>query len=72
VTDADRRRLILLAEARGRANVAILAISRLVDSLEKVGQDADLAAVVRTTKDAWSTLVDVHDRIHTEIGKVPS
>lgn len=76
MTDAERRRLILLAEARGHANVAMAAIAKLVESLERVGHGTDLAIgvaaaeAVRVAKNVWTTLIDVRDRVDVEIGKV--
>ena len=76
MTDADRRKLILLAEARANATNATVVIQRLVTTLEQLKADlsADhmLYAPTRVAKDLCSTLIDIRERINQQISEVPS
>jgi hypothetical protein len=77
VTDAHRRRLILLITARVRTAETVSTAMRLVEDLVRVSnfdaldkpKAADPVLLVREVID---TLVQLQGRIETEIGKVPS
>lgn len=73
--DADRRKLVLLAEARGDATAATVVIQRLVATLEQLKGEAPsdpLYAPTRAAKDMWSTLIDIRERLNLLISEVPS
>ena len=76
MTDANRRKLILLAEARANATDATVVIQRLVATLEQLKAElspADLLyAPTRVAKDLWSTLLDIRERLNDQINEVPS
>ena len=74
MTDAERRKLILLAEARASATDATVVIQRLVATLEQLkGAPTDpLYAPTRAAKDMWSNLIDIRERISQLISEVPS
>lgn len=74
--DADRRKLILLAEARATATSATIVIQRLVVTLEQIkselSADDPLYAPTRVAQDLVATLIDIRDRINQQISEVPS
>ena len=78
MTDANRRKLILLAEARESALNATNALQRLVVTLEQLkgtkeqSFDDPLYASGRAAKDLVGTLIDIRQRLSETIGKVPS
>lgn len=75
MTDADRRKLILLAEARAGATDATVVIQRLVATLEQLKGESPadpLYAPTRVARDMWSSLIDVRERINQLISEVPS
>jgi hypothetical protein len=68
MTDAERRKLILLAEARGCSAAAVAAVQDLVERLELM----KLSPETRVAKDLWSSLIDIRERISQQISEVPS
>ena len=75
MTDAERRKLILLAEARASATDATVVIQRLVATLEQLKGESPtdpLYAPTRAAKDMWSSLIDIRERFNQLISEVPS
>jgi hypothetical protein len=76
VTDGNRRKLILLAEARQASTDATVVVQRLVAALEMLGGDSAVNAPfyvpTRVAKDFWSSLIDIRERLSQLIGEVPS
>ena len=76
MTDANRRKLILLAEARSNATDATVVIQRLAATLEQlkveISPSDPLYAPTRVAKDLWSTLLDIRERLNQQISAVPS
>lgn len=75
MTDAERRKLILLAEARASATDATVVIQRLVATLEQLKGESPadpLYAPLRVAKDMWNSLIDIRERINQQISAVPS
>lgn len=75
VADGQRRKLILLAEARSGATSATVVIQRLVATLEQLKGEAPtdpLYTATRAAKGMWSTLLDIHERLNQLISEVPS
>ena len=76
MTDAQRRRLILLAEARGNAISAGSTLYRLVMILEQL-RDKDLSpddplyAPSRVAKDLMGSLADLRQRLTDLISEIP-
>ena len=76
MTDADRRKLILLAEARATATCATSVLQRLVVNLEQLKStltnDDPLYAPTRVAQDLVSSLLDIRERLNQQIGEVAS
>lgn len=75
VADGQRRKLILLSEARAGATSATVVIQRLVTTLEQLkgeGPTDPLYTPTRAAKGMWSTLLDIRERLSQLISEVPS
>jgi predicted protein tyrosine phosphatase len=68
MTDANRRRLILLASARARAIEATILATHLVEDLVEVKLDG---APTQRVREIVDTLLELRGRIEHEIGEVP-
>ena len=76
MTDYNRRKLILLAEARACATNATAVIQRLVITLEQIKKDLSnddpLYAPSRVAQDLVASLLDIRERLNQQISEVPS